>query len=186
MPWCKMSSAIRIEFTDVTYSQFLQVPSEMPISVGLEDRDEMAMCVRMEDLASLRQSGFPSYVKLKTWQSPEGLWVVAIAFCIQHEVDKQMTGRCFLNPRRPYSRTLLWRLCLQECIHFIFFSPDLHTAKGAALSWSPEQRQELTIIMNLVGRTPPQDLLPDDPDPDFEQAQEEFQRRYTIEDMLNA
>jgi hypothetical protein len=112
--------------------------------------------------------------------------VIAIAFCIQHEVDKQMTGRCFLNPRRLYSRTLLWRLCLQEHIQFIFFSPDLRTAEGAALSWSPKQRQELAMVMNLVNRTPPLDLLPDDPDPDLEQAQEEFRRRYTVEDMLNA
>ena len=175
---------MRIDLPDSMRSVLRRAPVYTPALIGLEGSEELALAMRVENLAPFRRADLLITVRLVVWCSDQGTWVVVIAFRVVDDPRNPCEGDAYLNPRQAADHTLLHRLARQERFPLLFLSKDLLEAVGKQVSWSPQQRGEVAAVLASVERSLTGSLGAGKWDPDFERAKVEFQRRYTVADLL--
>jgi hypothetical protein len=162
----------------------LRAPLQTPLVVGLEKPEETALAFRTTDLFSFRRSGLSLTVKPIGYQGKEGAWVVAIIFRISDLPTGALEGAAYLNPRKVHDLQLLQSLTKQERVLLFSYSPRLRGMVSRTAAWTVDQRQDLRLILAQMSRAPFGSHLEHETDPDFERVRQEFERIYTVKNLL--
>lgn len=170
--------------TQRSQNALLQVPLQTPLVVGLERPEETALALRTVDLFSFRRSELSLTVKPIGYQGKEGTWMVAIIFQIAGISIDSLEGAAYLNPRKAHDLQLLQSLIKQERLLTLFYSPRLRVVVSRTASWTVDQRQELRLTLAQMSRVQLGDHLDDEEEQDFERVRQEFERIYTVKNLL--
>jgi hypothetical protein len=118
-------------------------------------------------------------------QGKEGVWIVAVAFCVSGSRSFSSEGIAYLNPRQEEGRHLLRALTLQEWLPLLFFSLPLTVAVRQDTAWSVSHRQEARVLLSQIDYALRGKLLHGERDSDFERARDEFHQQYTAAQLLS-
>ncbi len=152
--------------------------------IDRDGTDELALVVRVEELEWFVESGFPLSLSFTVWQSPQGVWLAAIAYQLYPTFGEMKLGLFFLNPRQEADSAILDKLPRQERLAVIFLSADCNTHYTTPLPQDVEERSQWQQRISLINATLPTERLEGEEDRDFEAAVAEFQDRYSLQDIL--
>lgn len=156
------------------------MPTYTPALLAAEEY--LTLVLRVDKLAPFRKP-LPLMARVVAWQHSGGAWVVAVAFRVTDNLKDPMEGDAYLNPRQAEDWENIKRLSRQDKFPFIFCNSSLTEATGKAVPWTPQQHGEVqklidTIDPELAGR------LSGSYDPDFQVAKQEFQKLFTVGELL--
>jgi hypothetical protein len=163
----------------------LQALLQTPLVVGLERPEETALALRTLDLFSFRRPALSLTVKPISYQGKKGAWVVAIIFQIAGISTGSLKGAAYLNPRKAHDLQLLQSLIKQERLLILFYSPRRQVVVSRTAMWTIDQRQELRLTLAQMNRAQLGEHLGNEEDPDFDRVRQEFERIYTVKNLLN-
>jgi hypothetical protein len=170
--------------TPRSHNALLQAPLQTPLVVGLERPEETALALRTVDLFSFRRPALSLTVKPISYQGKEGAWVIAIIFQIAGIPTGSLEGAAYLNPRKAHDLPLLQSLIKQERLLILFYSPRLQVVVSRTATWTVDQRQELRLTLAHMSRAQLGDHPHDEEDQDFARVRQEFERIYTVKNLL--
>jgi len=152
--------------------------------IDREGAEELALVVRVEELDSFLEAHPPLTLALTAWRSPQGTWVVALAYQLHPTFGEAKAGVFYLNPRQAADAEILRKLPRQESLCVIFLSADCSEHYTVGVAQPPQELahwQQLidNITQTLAGEQPAEDY-----DPAFEAARQEFQACYSVQDLL--
>jgi hypothetical protein len=170
-----MSSVLRARDKEA----LLRAPLATPQLIKLEATEETALAMRTADLFSFRRTGLSVSAQLLGYQAKEGVWVVAVHFCVLGSFSPSLTGRVYLNPQEPRALELLYPLAKQERLPFLLFSPQLKITIRQQAPWSVQQRQEARLLLaHLQHGAGEEASFTSMQGAEFERARQEFERVY--------
>lgn len=138
-----------------------------------ECRDPMIV-MRVEDLRLFASDRYRARVGFRTWRNEQQTWVVAVPFCLELPPQFKVEGLLCLNPRRAADCAIIEKFAREECVRFLFLSPDLNASVDAEISWPPVQRENVRRMVHAMELSVIGEKLSSIFDPDFEQARQEF------------
>ena len=167
-----------------SWSLLQQEPFYSARFIHREETDEIVLVVRVEVLDFFLDVHPPLSLNLTVWSSPKGTWVIALAYLLHRTFGDTKGGIFYLNPRQASDSAILHKLLQQETLHVIFFSADMseHLTVGVM-----QPTQTLTRWQQLVenmNRTLTGEKFDGESDPDFETALQDFQVRFSAQDLL--
>jgi len=171
--------------SNTSKTRLSQTPLLTPVMVGLEHPEEAGLALRTANLFSFRRQGLPLIVRPISYQGKEGVWVVAIIFHVSDTRGQAIEGSTYLNPRRSWDLHLLQCLIKQDRFPILFLSPQMHVAVSHNTGWTIHQRQGLRQMLAQAvplggnGMTTNGDV-----DSDFERGKREFEKTYSVENLL--
>jgi len=143
--------------------------------IDREGTDEIALVVRVEALDWFLEVKPPLTLDLTTWCSPQGVWIVAIAYQLQPVFGGAKGGIFYLNPRHATDAEIPRKLLQQEGVPVIFLSEDCREHYTVKVVQDPREldrwRQLVADMKHALAGT----QLVDGHDLDFEAALQEFQ-----------
>jgi hypothetical protein len=151
--------------------------------VGLSNLEETALAMRVTELFSFRQ-GVSITVRPVGYQGKEGTWVVALIFRIAGGAMEPLEGAAYINPRQTNDLYLLHNLAKQESFVLLFVSPRVKVMIGQKVPWSVQQRQEVRLLLAQISHWQQEQLPAGSADVDFVRARQEFERLYSINNLL--
>lgn len=172
---------MRPQFPPPVKKILLQMPLYTPAILGTEN-GYAALILRVEKLKSFR-GDYPIMVRLATWQSLGGTWIVAVAFRVYDNPKDPMEGDAYLNPRQADDWETLHMLTTQDRFPILFCNPKLTEAVGKATPWTDQEHKEVQQLCDTIDKTLA-GKLSGLFDPDFQKAKDEFQRQYSVKDLL--
>ncbi|MBI2997902.1 MAG: hypothetical protein HYY46_05535 [Deltaproteobacteria bacterium] len=173
----------RVVIPEPQRALLLRMPSYTPLLLGLERRNETALTMRVEDLASFRKPELPIQVGFVLYRSEAGMWLVCVPFRIIDKPEDPLEGDAYINPRQASDYALLENLARQNIFPVVLLSPDLKDAVVKGIPW--RLQGEATNALGAVDASVA-GKLGGNWDPDFERAKREFQGRFTVRELLNA
>lgn len=176
---------MQITIPELNRSVLLQMPLYTPVLLGLADRNETALTMRVDDLTSFRKPELPITVRFTAFRSGLGTWVVCVSFRVVDNPQDPLEGDAYLNPRQAQDYEMLLRLSLQKTFPIVFLAPDLRDAVGKQISWRDPQREEVFRAIMEMQKDVTGEKLGGSFDPDFEQAKIAFQNTYAVRDLLS-
>jgi hypothetical protein len=179
-----MSVSMKANIPQAYRTALLQRPLSTPTLIGLEKPEETAVAMRVTDLFSFRRQGIPITTRAIGYQGKEGIWVVAVAFCLARNPAAPFAGVAYVNPRQASDLHLLQCLAKQERLPFLFLSPHLKVTVRQNASWDVHHRQEVRLLLAQIGHLRSVQETAGSMDPDFECARQEFQRLYSVKTLL--
>lgn len=162
----------------------VKMPVYTPVLLGLAERNETALLVRVDDLWSFRKAGMPISVKFIAWRSERGTWVCCVAFRVAEKSEGPLEGDAYLNPRQAQDYELILRLTAQEIFPIFFLSADLGDAVGKRISWPDQQRAEVAQAPGWIDQDVTGAKLEGAFDPDFDRSKVAFQKTHALRDLL--
>lgn len=155
----------------------LQTPLLTPTLITRGSPEEATLAMRVEDLFSFRRTGLSATVQLLGYQAKEGIWVVALVFCLSGFPTGPFEGVVYLNPRKALTMPFLLLLATQERLPLVFFSPLLRVMVSHQAPWSVHQRQEVRLLLSQVQQSSvSQPVGMRDDDSEFDRARQEFEQ----------
>lgn len=167
-------------------AQLLQTPIDTPLLADLDNREETALAMRVQNLFFFRRKGSSIMIRLVGSQGKEGIWVVATAFRIVGTSTAYREGLIYVNPKQKNDYRLLQHLTRQERFPLFFFSPHLKVAIGQEARWSVQHRQEARILLAQIDHSLCGEKLHGERDPEFEYTKKEFQQLYSAATLLSS
>ena len=152
--------------------------------IDREGAEELALVVRVEELDSFLEAHPPLPLALTAWRSPQGTWVVALAYQLHPTFGEAKAGVFYLNPRQAADAEILRKLPRQESLCVIFLSADCSEHYTVGVAQPPQELAHWQQLMKDISQTLTGEMLADDEDPDFEAARQEFQACYSVQDLL--
>lgn len=177
---------MQITIPELNRSVLLQMALYTPVLLGLADRNETALTMRVDDLTSFRKPELPITIKFTAYRSRLGTWVVCVAFRVVDNPQDPLEGDAYLNPRQAQDYEMLLSLSRQKIFPIILLASDLCDAVGKRISWPDAQREEVFRAIMEMQKDLKGGKLSGSFDPDFEQAKIAFQNTYTVNDLLAA
>ena len=156
----------------------LAMPLWTPALVAMED--ELSLVLRTDNLRSF-QKPLPITVRVVSWRSREGTWVVCVAFRVMEDPKNPVEGAAYLNPQQAEDWEHLQRLSRQTRVPFVFCDKTLLEAVGKAVPWTTPQQQEVRALVERIGFPGEGDGTFD---PDFQRAKDAFQAQFSVRDLL--
>ena len=176
---------MKIAIADPQRSILLGMPTYTPFLLGLEGRNDTAVIIRVDDLASFLETELPITIKFVAYRGRLGAWVVCVAFRVVDDAHDPLEGDTYLNPRQAFDYELLLKLSRQKIFPIIFLAPDLRDAVGKRISWRDTQREEVFRAVMAMQKDLRGEKLTGNYDPDFGTAKEEFQKSFSLRDLLS-
>ena len=173
-----------IVITAESWSLIQQEPFYSARFIDHEESEELALVVRVEDLDSFLEVHPPLTLDLTVWCSPQGTWVVALAYLLHRAFGDAKGGIFYLNPRQTSDSEILQKLLRQETLHVIFLSADLSEHLTVGVVQPPQKLAHWQQLIEDLNHTLTGEKLTGDFDPDFEVAQRDFQARFSVQDLL--
>ena len=152
--------------------------------IDRDGTDELALVVRVEELEWFVESGFPLSLSFAVWQSPQSVWLAAIAYQLYPTFGEMKLGLFFFNPRQHADAAILNKLPRQEKFAAIFLSADCTTHYTTTLPQDVEERTQWQDWITHMNQAVSEEKLDGERDPDFEAAVDEFQTHYDVQDIL--
>ena len=184
------SQPVKVNLAQAHHARLLQHEFYTPILIGLERRQETGLALRVRDLFSFRREGLPITVRLVGYQGREGVWLIAVAFRIATDVQSQLEGIAYLNPRRSADYRLFQHLAKQDGFPLLFLNDNLKVGVGQEVVWSVYNRQQVRVLLQQLDHILPevvrqgQQEQKEQPDAAFEAVCTEFQTRHSVETLL--
>jgi hypothetical protein len=149
-----------------------------------EGSDELALVVRVEELDGFLQNYPPLTLALTSWCSPQGTWVVAVAYQLHPLYGGGKGGIFFFNPRQRADMDILHKLLQRDSLPTIFLNDDCteHYSVGVVLPPQEVERWRQAIL--VLAQTLPEKTFSGEEDPAFELARRAFQERSAQEDLF--
>ena len=183
---------MKVNLAQAYHARLLQHEFYTPILIGLERRQETGLALRVHDLFSFRREGMPITVRLVGYQGREGVWLIAVAFrlAITTDVQSQLEGVAYLNPRRSADYRLFQNLAKQNGFPLLFLNDNLKVGVGQEVVWSVYNRQQVRVLLHQLDH-----ILPEvvgqgrqeqrkQEDTVFGAVCTEFQTRHSVETLL--
>ena len=153
--------------------------------IDREGSEEMALVVRVEELDWFLEAPPPLTLNLTAWRSPQGTWVVALAYQLHPTFGETKGGIFYLNPRQAADAEILRKLPRQETLYVIFLSADGSEHYTVGIAQPPQALTHWQQLIANMSLTLAGGKLAGDVDPDFETARQDFQVRYSVQDLLS-
>ncbi len=186
---------MKVNLAKAYHTRLLQHEFYTPILIGLERRQETGLALRVHNLFSFRREGVPIIVRLVGYQGQEGVWLIAVAFRIATDVQLQLEGVAYLNPRRSADYRLFQNLATQDGFPLLFLNDNLKVGVGQEVVWSVYNRQQVRVLLHQLDHVLPEVVgqgrhghqeQTEQPDAAFEAARAEFHTRHSVETLLAA
>ena len=171
----------------INRESWLLLMEEPLYSVRFIDREgtqEMAVVSRVEDLDWFIDAPLPLSLSLCTWQSPKGIWVVAIGYQLHPTFGGSKGGVFYLNPRQANDVAILRKLVRREKLTVILLSEDTELHYTVSVPLSPSQLERWRAAVARLGPPAADALLDTEEDPTFNQALQAFQAQYGPDDVF--
>ena len=139
-----------------------------------EGSEEIALVMRVEELDWVLQAHPPFTCSLTTWCSPQGTWVVVVAYQIHPTFGETKGGIFYFNPRQVGDGEILRRLPQQESLCLIFLSEDCSTHYTVKVVQPPQELASWRHQLATVAQALASERLTGEEDPDFAIALQEF------------
>ena len=152
--------------------------------IDREGSAEIALAVRVEELDWFLEAHPPLSLTLTTWRSPQGTWVVALAYQLHPTCGEAKAGVFYLNPRQAADAQILRKLPQQESLYVIFLSADCSEHYTTGVVQPPQELTHWQQLIENMNQTLTRKQLAEDHDPDFEAARQDFQAGYSVQDLL--
>lgn len=170
--------------TEAQRSLLLRVPLFVPVVLTTDDSKEVAVLLRVDDLARYRKARLPLRCKFTTWQNMFGTWVACLALRVADRRENLLEVATHFNPRSAADWELVQKLATQRWLPVVFFDPDVTDSVTKRTSWAPAQRQDMwraieQMAKDLVGKRRDVSF-----DPSFDLAKIAFQHRFSMRDIF--
>ena len=152
--------------------------------IDRDGTDELALVVRVEELEWFVESVFPLSLSCAVWQSPQGMWLVAIAYQLYPTFGETKCGLFFLNPRQQADAVILDKLPRQERLAVIFLSADCNTHYTTTLPQDVEERSRWQLRISRTKATLQSERPASEEDRVFDAAIAEFQGQHSLQEVL--
>ena len=152
--------------------------------IDSEGSEEIVLVVRVEELESFLDVQPHATFNLTVWCSPQGAWVVALAYLLHRAFGNAKGGIFYLNPRQTTDSEILRKLLGQETLHVIFFSVDGSEHLTVGVVQPPQELARWRLLVEDMNRTLTGEKLAGDSDPDFAVALQEFQAQFNEQDLF--
>jgi len=152
--------------------------------IDREGSEELALVTRVEELDAFLEASPPLTLNLTTWCSPQGTWVVALAYCLNPTWGGAKGGVFYLNPRQTADAEILQKFVRQESVPVIFLSADVSEHLTVGSVQPPQELAHWQQRIDKLHHALAGELFTGDYDPDFALAQQDFQARYRLHDLL--
>ncbi len=170
---------MNIQLLEYFRSFLLHTPFYTSTFLVVQEWEEPALVMRVEDLSLFRQGGYRARLGFQTWQSPYGTWVIAVPFCLEVHLQLQVKGIPCLNPRRAADFEIIQKFSREKRVRFLFLNANLEDAVDVQISWPLAQRSQVRRLIQTIDQTLIGDKFTAAFDPDFEQARQEFLALFT-------
>ncbi len=171
----------------INRESWLLLMEEPLYSVRFIDREgtqELAVVSRVEDLGWFIDAPLPLSLSLCTWQSPKGIWVVAIGYQLHPTFGGSKGGVFYLNPRQASDTAILRKLVRQEKLTVILLSDDTELHYTVSVPLSPPRLELWQAAVARLGPSAADALLDAEEDPAFNRALQAFQAQYGPDDVF--
>lgn len=183
---------MKVNLAKAYHARLLPHEFYTPVLVGLERRQETGLALRVRDLFSFRREGLPITVRLVGYQGREGVWLIAVAFriAITTDVQSQLEGIAYLNPRRAADYCLFQNLATQDGFPLLFLNDSLKVGVGQEVVWSVYNRQQVRVLLHQLDHILPEvggqgrQNQREYEDAAFEAVRTEFHTRHSVETLL--
>jgi hypothetical protein len=133
--------------------------------------------VRVEALDWFMEAYPPLTLNLTTWCSPQGTWVVAIAYQLQPTFGRAKGGIFYLNPRQTTDAEILSKFLRQDGLPVIFLSEDCAEHYTVKIVQDPQELNRWRELIDAMSQALTRDVPPNDVDQDFELAVRELENQ---------
>ena len=171
----------------INRESWLLLMEEPVYSVRFIDREgtqELAVVSRVEDLDWFIDAPLPLSLSLRTWQSPEEIWVVAVGYQLHPTFGGSKGGVFYLNPRQASDTAILHKLVRQDKLTVILLSEDTALHYTVSVPLSPPQLERWQAAVARLGPPAADALLDTEEDPAFNRALQAFQAQHSPDDVL--
>ena len=171
----------------INRESWLLLMEEPVYSVRFIDREgtqELAVVSRVEDLDWFIDAPLPLSLSLRTWQSPEQVWVVAVGYQLHPTFGGSKGGVFYLNLRQASDAALLRKLVQQEKLTVILLSEDTELHYTVSVPLSPPQLERWQAAVARLGLPAADELSDAEEDPAFKRALQAFQAQYSPDDVF--
>ncbi len=171
----------------INRESWLLLMEEPLYSVRFIDREgtqELAVVSRVEDLDWFIDAPLPLSLSLCTWQSPKGIWVVAIGYQLHPTFGGSKGGVFYLNPRQASDTAIVRKLVRQEKLTVILLSEDTELHYTVSVPLSPPRLERWQAAVARLDPSATDALLDAEEDPAFNRALQAFQAQYGPDDVF--
>ena len=145
--------------------------------IDREGTEEIAVVVRVEALDWFMEVYPPLTVNLTTWCSPQGTWVVIIAYQLRPTFGGAKGGTFYLNPRQSADAEILRKFLQQEDLPAIFLSEDCSEHYTVKIVQDPQELNHWRALIDTMGQALAGEGLTNEEDEDFALAVEELEHQ---------
>ena len=157
-----------------------------PAVVELRGGHETALAMRVDETFSYRRSLQPFVLNCIGYQAKEGIWVVALAFQLGTQPDRQVSGCVYLNPFRSMEYAMIQHLAIQERFLFVFLNSELGGVVTQERTWGTEERYRIRQLLSQIDRSAPSLDADSEHDAEFERVKAAFHARFPLSRLLAA
>lgn len=171
----------------INRESWLLLMEEPLYSIRFIDREgtqELAVVSRVEDLDWFIDASLPLSLSLCTWQSPKGIWVVAVGYQLHPTFGGSKGGVFYLNPRQVSDTAIVRKLVRQEKLTVILLSEDTELHYTVSVPLSPPRLERWQAAVARLGPSTANALSDAEEDPAFNRALQAFQAQYSPEDVF--
>jgi len=143
--------------------------------IDREGTEELAVVVRVEALDWFMEVYPPLTLNLTTWCSPQGTWVVAIAYQLRPTFGGAKGGIFYLNPRQTADAEILRKLLQQEGLPMILLSEDCTEHYTVKIVQDPQELKRWRELVEEMSRALAKEVAPGESDQDFALAVRELE-----------
>jgi hypothetical protein len=154
-------------------------------TIKVREESRLLLAVRVEDTAAFINPPVELAVGIKPWRSPANVPVVVIAYCLTNTPVGRIEGYVPLNPNQVDDYALLLELSHGEGLTCFILRREAREGLMGKTDLSPQQRLTLQEFMVFFDRSSTEEKADDEGDPEFDRATQQFQQRYSVQDVLS-